>query len=162
MIKLVILWFVLGSADGIDIISLRKLYYEAYESRAKADEFFKALKTIENPSDPLMLGYRGMSHLLQAKFAYNPYTKLANFSKGKDLLDLAAVRAPKNLEIRFLRFSVQTNAPKFLGYRSSIGTDKEIILREWKNCTDPDLKKRIKEFILESPYCTQKEKSALR
>lgn len=155
-----IFFLIVNMTNTVDVLQLRNLYYQAYENEAASDEFFKVMKRMENTSDPLMLGYQGMSHLLQAKFSYNPYIKLASFRKGKELLDRAAALAPRDLEIRFLRFSVQTNAPKFLGYTGHIESDKALILKAWKTSTDSDLKKRVKEFMLKSNYCTYNERSA--
>lgn len=148
----------LSVAVNSDIHSLRKLYYEAAIKKVYAEKFLLVMEGLDVKTDPLLLCYKGMAHLIQAKFSYNPYTKLASFSKGKEMLEKAIVSDPKNIEIRFLRFCVQTNAPFFLGYSNNINSDKAMILAGWRYLTDLDLLEKIRNFMLGSNSCSDKEK----
>ncbi|HEY0772227.1 MAG TPA: hypothetical protein VGD31_18025 [Sphingobacteriaceae bacterium] len=146
------MFFIISSAQAADVAELRKLYYRANDSRKVADEFFEVMKGIKNTSEPILLGYKAMAHLMQAKFQFNPYSKMSNFTKGKDLLNIAINKDPGNIELRFMRFCAQANAPGFLGYKTHINEDKAIVLKKWKKCTDKDLKARIKNYMLTSTY----------
>lgn len=145
-----------------DIIELRNLYYRASANRSDAEKFEKATSAAKGIDKALLQGYSGMAWMIKANHAFNPYNKLAYFFKGRDLLDAAITADPKNVELRFLRFCVQTNAPGFLAYSGMIKTDKEIILQNYGLVTDSDLKKRIGEYLLCSKYCSGPEKDALR
>ena len=63
----------------------------------------------------------------EAKFAYNPFTKLERFNKGKDMLESVISLNKNNTEYRFLRLMVQENAPSILGYDSNIKQDSQLI-----------------------------------
>ena len=153
---------ILFNSAAIDIVELRKLYYKASDSRKSAAEFFDVMKRLKNDSNPLLIGFTGMAYMIQAKYSYNPYTKLTSFNKGRYLLDKAVASSPGNLELRFLRFGVQTNAPEFLGYNAQIQSDKAMLLKGWKKITDPDLKVRIKNYMLQSNYCNDNERSVFK
>ncbi len=160
LIKIIIILFLplLGSAIDKDIIKVRELYYKASGNRADAETFFKTIPTITSISKSLLEGYKGMSFMIKANFDFNPYYKLSYFVKGKGLLDAAIETAPKDVELRFLRFCVQTNAPVFLGYRGEIAEDKKVIISNYSMIDDTDLKNRIKEFMVNSKSCSKEEK----
>ena len=150
------------TATNSDIFSLRKLYYEASDKKDSAEKFLQVMENLDVNTNPLILCYKGMAYLIQAKYSYNPYTKLASFGKGKDMLEKAIVSDPKNVEIRFMRFCVQTNAPFFLGYSNNINSDKLAIMKGWSALIDLDLKEKIKKYMLNSDSCTSSEKTIFK
>lgn len=84
-----------ASAVSYDIYSLRQLYYEAAAKEESAKKFLSVMEKLDDKSDPLLLCYKGMAYLIQAKYSYNPGTKLSSFSKGKIMLEKAIVSDPK-------------------------------------------------------------------
>ncbi len=70
--------------------------------------------TSDKKNEPLFLGYHGASQMMMAKHVGNPFKKLSYFNKGKDMYTAAINADPRNVELRFLRFSVQAEAPGFL------------------------------------------------
>ena len=145
-------------AANTDIVKIRELYYKASTNRADAETFYKMMQANLKIERSLSEGYKGMSYMIKANFDFNPYYKLSYFIKGKDLLDAAIENDPKNVELCFLRFCVQTNAPAFLGYRGKISEDKKVIIAGYNNLEDLDLKNRIKEYMLSSKSCSKEEK----
>lgn len=141
-----------------DIIKIRDLYYKASVDKDDAETFYKTIHSALKLDKYLIAGYQGMSHMIKANFAFNPYNKLSYFIKGKNLLDEAISSDSKNIELRFLRFSVQTNAPAFLGYSGKINEDKKEIMLAYHQLTDEDLKTRIKKFMNESSSVSKAEK----
>ena len=91
-----------------------------------------------------------MGYLLRSKHAFNPYNKMANFNKGKKLLEEAIQADSKNAELRFLRLSVQTHAPFFLNYADKLKEDEQLIRTSYPTLTDRDLRDRIKNFFKEN------------
>ena len=120
------------------------------------------MEALDVKKDPILLCYKGMSYMMEAKHNINPISKLSAFNKGKEFLDLAAKYSSENAEVRFMRFSVQTNAPSMLNYNQNINEDKLIILKVWSDIIDADLKQKIKEFMLKSTFCSAKEKSIFK
>lgn len=148
-------------ASGGDIVKIRELYYKASTNKKDSETFSEKMKTISGIDASLVNGYTGMSYMIKANHSYNPYNKLSFFMKGKDLLDNAITSDAQNVELRFLRYCVQTNAPGFLGYSGKIAEDKKVILLNYHKLKDEDLKKRINEYMQNSKNCSKEEKALL-
>ncbi|MEI5986017.1 MULTISPECIES: hypothetical protein [Sphingobacterium] len=84
--------------------------------------------------------YAGYYHCIWAKHAFNPMAKLSSFKKGRKLLDEAAEKEPKSVEIRLLRYAIQYNSPSFLGYKSSLTKDLEYVKQHKNNIKDKSLR----------------------
>lgn len=150
---LVFIFFVLNSlskAKTIDTLGVRTMFYNSVNSSGKTDDFLKYLQASKENEEGIIIGYTGMAHLLLAKHGFNPYTQLKEFYKGRDLLEKAIKTDSKNVELRFLRLSVQSNAPFFLNYNDKIAEDKKMILENYSKLQDTDLKSRIKNFFIDS------------
>ncbi|MFM7104241.1 MAG: hypothetical protein ACKOW8_01880 [Flavobacteriales bacterium] len=74
-------------------------------------------------------GYRGVALAMYADVADGVSTKLEYFNRGKDLIEAAIKEQPGNAEIRFLRLTVQAEAPFMLGYSRAINEDVEAVLK---------------------------------
>jgi hypothetical protein len=94
--------------------------------------------------------------------SYNPYTKFKYFVKGKESLEQAIKKDPRNIEYRFLRLSVQLNTPEFLGYNSNIKEDKLAIFNGVKTLTDKDLLERIANYTSNAKRLTTLEKEEVK
>jgi hypothetical protein len=143
-----------GRADEIDVVLLRQLFYDAATKESAATRLIKLLEHVNDDSEALLIGYKGVSQLIAAKYALNPITKYNRFNKGKRDIETAVKKDPAQLEIRFLRFTIQTNLPAFLGYNQFISTDKKILINAVSNISDAKLKKNIVNYLLASKYCT--------
>ena len=117
------------------------------------------MESISVEHDALLLAYKGMAYFLEANLSINPYAKYTYFKKGKSLLEEAVNKNPWNAEIRFMRFCVQTSAPKFLGYISNIETDKYFLVEQWKGLNDADLKNKISNYMLTISYFNDSKKT---
>jgi hypothetical protein len=149
------------SANDNSIQDLRALYFKASTDKVAADRFLKIMETVPADAKPLMICYKGLAYLLQAKLLNNPYSKYTHFRKGKLMLEAAVKAEPANVEIRSMRYCVQTNAPFFLGYHNEINADEAFLMGAWNNIADQDLKKKIKEILLGSKECTEQDKAYL-
>ena len=72
--------------------------------------------------------YRGVALAMYADIANGVSNKLNYFNRGKELIEASIYEEPNNPEMRFLRLSVQTEAPFMLGYYSNIEEDLDIVL----------------------------------
>jgi hypothetical protein len=53
---------------------------------------------------------------------------LSAFNEGKSLLEKSIEKNPWNAELRFIRLTLQCQSPSFLGYRSNIVSDCQLII----------------------------------
>lgn len=149
-----------GIYQTSNISEVRKNYKEA----AEKEEAAKKLMELTENSDkqPVLLGYKAASHMLMAKYVANPFSKLSHFNRGKDMFSEAIEADKDNIELRFLRYAVQSEAPAFLGYRDNLEEDKNIILTELKNINDEELHTMISTYLLSSKYPSEAEKARIR
>lgn len=151
-------------AQSYGVKKLREQYYQAAKKSELAKDFYRKLDSFNEAEGTLVLGYKGMASFMLAHHAKNPIAKLKYFNEGKNHLEKAIHLDPENLELRYLRFTVQTSAPEFLGYRKSIHADKKFILDSIydRKSTDKDLINRMVEYVLRTKYCTTKEKKKVK
>jgi len=125
---------------------VRTLYQKAVTDKNAAQKLIKLLKPY-NSNHPLLLGYKASGIMLMAKHALNPFKKLKYFKEGKNILQKAVEADKKNVELRLLRFAVQSNAPSFLGYDDHIQTDKEFLIENVPKLNDDTLKSYIISYL---------------
>jgi hypothetical protein len=144
-----------------NLLVIRDLYEHAAINEDKAKQLLKLTENA-NETNAVLLGYQGAGYMTLANHSMLPTTKLAYFQKGKKILEMALKTAPNNLELHYIRLTIQLNIPSFLGYSNQIKLDKKILLQHIK--TNPlsatfDLEKRIIAFLLSSKQCTKEELS---
>lgn len=161
MIKLLLLTILIPSVLFADELpQLRKDYYASINNEKAAEKFYNSLKN-KNPTDPLTMAYYGSAQAIRAKHAFNPYNKIAHLKSGLKTLEAAVKKDPDNLEIRFLRFSLEHYIPAFLGYSKHLETDKKKIISLVKlkqyNSKDKDLLNNLFKFMKETKRCSAAE-----
>lgn len=131
-----------------NMLSYRDLMKQGVESEAATKKLVEnSKKAFDTTQKPIYEAFYAMGNLLMAKHTSNPMKQFSYFRKGKFALDNAAKSDPKNVEIRFLRYVTQQQAPAFLGYNKNMKGDKELIMNEYKNLEDKDLIQRIKRHF---------------
>lgn len=151
-----------STTEEIALATLRNLYYEANFNKTAVTKLHHLLGNVNENSAPILLCYKGAAQMMEAKYAFNPITKFSRFNKGKNNIERAIAKQPKQIEIRFIRFTIQTNLPPFLGYNQFIDTDKTILLNAIPNLEDNKLKENVVNYLLSSKHCTNEEIKKLR
>lgn len=75
--------------------------------------------------------------------------KLNLFKEGKKMLEALIKKSPRNLEWRFLRLTVQENAPDILGYNDDVQEDTDLIYQNYGKAP-AELQKVIKQYASKS------------
>jgi hypothetical protein len=114
-------------ATALDIEALRLKFYESINEKSAAKKFLEELEKIDKGDYPLIIGYRAAVKMIMAKHTLNPIYKYIYFVEGKKLLEAAVSKDSNNIELRFIRLSIQTNVPAFLGYKSELEKDKDFV-----------------------------------
>lgn len=133
--------------QGIDLHQVRKLYMRAPEAKQDAGELNRLMLRVDTSATPLLVCYKGANEMLQAKYSLNPVVKFKKFKRGKYFINKAFSRDTLDLEMRFIRFSIQSNLPAFLGYRDELGKDKRFLLAKIKDSKEPELKEMIFNYF---------------
>jgi len=156
---------VFATEDEIDANTLRTEYYYCVRSAAKTDALYRKLLSV-NSDKPIITAYIGALEALKAKHAWNPYAKLEYLDKSAATFAKAVAGDPQNIEIRFLRYTVEYYVPAFLGYGNHIAEDKRVIIQNIIACryskNDKFLMENILNFFTDKKECTSANLTLMR
>lgn len=139
-------------ADAPNIGEIRTLYEKSVTDESACSKLIEILSPYTESNNPLYAGYRASAIMMMAKHAFNPFSKMSYFRKGKNILESAIKADDKNVELRFLRFNAQTHTPSFLGYNSDIDSDKIFLEISFQKITDENLKTFLLPYLQNSDY----------
>lgn len=152
-------------AQNIALEEVRRKFVEGASNKPAAENLFKNLSK-EEALTPVLLAYKGASQAVMAKHVRGVGKKYSLAKKGMKVLHEAVSRDPDNIEIRFLRFSVQENVPSFLGLSGDRKSDKNVILenlsRRNEYQIDDEFFNEIVNFLIQSGECTEEEIGKLK
>lgn len=132
-------------AQGIDLATARRNYTRAADDPQVCERMLQYFRQVNK--GPLGSGYLGAYEALWAKHAKGPHTKLARFRNGTERLDAAIASSPDDVELRFLRLSIQRNCPWFLGYHGDRAEDERRLRAGSASVTDPVLRGLIQALL---------------
>jgi len=127
----------LSMAQNFDLNNIRQLYLQATDNRENCKQLLQLTMSDNADTNPLKYGYYAVAKILYSQFLFNPISKYSQFNQGKQMLEQVISLHPNNLELRFLRYCVQLNAPSFLNYKQNIMADKILINQHiWNESKD--------------------------
>ena len=135
------------NAQTVTLMEVRNFYQQAAVNHEACSNLISRLSNKTDLPESVHLGYKGSATMMKARYGLNPFTKLSNFINGKKMLEKAISMDTNNAELRYLRFTIQTNAPSFLGYRSNLNTDKKFLVASLHKIEDATLKSIIENYI---------------
>lgn len=145
---LVTTYFIFSTLCVIGQVNIDKMRAD-YAKAVKNKKLCEAnLKTLESSaSTATEKGYLAAYEILWAKHMGNPFSKLGQFKKGKKLLESVIIKYPDNVDLRFIRWSVQTHAPSFLNYHKDRLRDKQFLVKNLQKLPDPEARKIIYTYL---------------
>ncbi|MVN23322.1 hypothetical protein [Mucilaginibacter arboris] len=143
-----------------DVTEIRKQMLRAINSSKVTDSLYINLKPISKKT-PLVTAYIGALEALKAKNSWNPYNKIKYLNLSGKTVQQAVNASPNDMEIRFVRFSIQSNLPHFLGLNKDLEADKTQIIQQLKQkhygTADKVFVQNIIKFMINSKQCTAQE-----
>jgi hypothetical protein len=130
------------------IKDVRIMLHSATTNEEACIKLINLLGPYNETNNPLLFGYRGGATMLMAKHVFNPFSKLSYFKKGRSMLETAIKVEKNNIELRFLRYSIQTNVPGFLNYNSDKNSDRAFLSSSITRLKDQELQKIISDYLL--------------
>src|SRR4051812_30255700 len=85
---------------------LRQQLIRAINNSSTADSMYKSLTAVPVKS-PVIIGYIATLQALKAKHSWNPYSKMKQIANAEKTFEKAIAVEPHNLELRYLRYSVE-------------------------------------------------------
>ncbi|MCZ4242679.1 hypothetical protein [Pedobacter punctiformis] len=143
-----------------EIAILKTNMVKAVENSKLTDSLFKKLNLLPNKT-ALITAYTGTLEALKAKHSWNPYNKIKFVSRSLKTMKKAIAMDKENMEIRFMRFSIEHFTPAFLGFSKDLDVDRKEIVKQYQNhnfgSTDEELIKNVAKFMIDSKRCTAQE-----
>lgn len=159
VLPVILLFSVIGISQNLETI--RAQYPKAKDDSELTNHLYEELAGVSE-SDVVLSAYKGAISSLKADFARRIRDKKEYFKEGAALLDHAVAADPENIEVRYLRLTVQENAPAIVGYRGNIDEDKEIIKKNFASVKSESLKSVIKGFVAISSHFDEVERETFQ
>ena len=141
------------------LYELRSSLQQVFEDEEECERLYQKVKDLQNPT-PIVKGYIGTIYIAKARHV-PIFKKMRNFNKGTDLLETAIKEAPSDVELRFLRLTIQVNLPGFLGYNKNIDTDKNFLVNKY-HTAGPRMKEAIIDYINNSGEFSADQRAQVR
>ncbi len=146
---------------NLDINDVRNNYKDAIVSKEKVISFNEYLKNVKKNDDKRLVAYKGAAIALTARHKKKAKVKSSIFKKGIEWVEYAIEKEPVNMEVRFVRLSIQQNSPKFLGYNKDIESDKNFIFTNFNTIKSAAFKEYLRSYISDSDKFSEVEKSRI-
>lgn len=146
LLSLVFSIFQLITLSATDWEYFREHYEKAVTDKALCKSLIEKLSN-NTSKTALNQAYLGAFQAVWANHVGNPISKLKTFNKGKDNIEKAIKKSPNNVEIRFLRLSIQKNIPKILGYNQHITADTNFLIKHKNTIQSAKLKEMVERVL---------------
>jgi hypothetical protein len=121
---LILVMYVLFAAQQSPLVEARHLYASSALEKNALFKLAELVTTAKPHDQPILSCYAGAAQIIMAKYAPNLFTKFSCFNKGRRLMEEAIAKDTACFEMRYLRLSIQSNLPSFLGFHDQIGADQ--------------------------------------
>jgi hypothetical protein len=148
-------------AQSITLEEARKIYASSMQDKATCEEAYEKFTSVSNYGNALLRGYKGAVSVALSKHLKITKEKITHFNEGKKLIESAILEDGQNIELKFLRFTIQTNCPPALKYNKNIPDDKKYIIDNLSTVKNSSVRSRIKEYLLQSKDVTTEEKQKI-
>lgn len=162
---LAIIFLVLPTEQSELLNEARKLYFRLYQPGCVSEELFEILQQ-NTKKTAVLLAYEGAAEASSASCAVFPLSKLKRFNQGKNKIEQAIRQDSLDAEIRFIRYSIQSKAPAFLGYTDAVEKDlaylMHVLSRDKTLFDNALLRKNILSFLIQSSQITARQIALLQ
>jgi len=147
LLLIFILWSTTAVAQDQLLADIRQNIGEVFKTDTVCMKMYETFEKTDISKSNLLLGYKGAVEMGVGRHHPNVFKKMGFFNDGKEKLEQSIENEPKNLELRFLRLTIQTNLPTFLGYAENKESDKAFVLANLDAAPSEEFKKRVRGFI---------------
>ena len=143
--------------------TLRQHYEQAAANKEAGEKFYDLLRDYKE-QNALVLGYKAASEAIRARDA-SMLNKLTYVQQATRTFEQAVALDPANAEIRFLRFSVESNLPAFLGLSKHVDKDKTFLLgaalQYPRSGLDEEAFRTVRNFLVSRGHVSEAEAQQL-
>tara|TARA_B100000795_G_C22677012_1_gene390205 strand:- start:200 stop:661 length:462 start_codon:yes stop_codon:yes gene_type:complete len=120
---------IICNAQTNNLNQIRESYLKSAKSVENIDKLIITCEKYKSKNNAIIYAYRTVADLMLLKYEYNPLYKLTLFTDYSVRLDSIVINNFNNIEIRFLRYCVQKQTPRILGYNDNLELDYQFILQ---------------------------------
>ncbi|MDU0371341.1 hypothetical protein ACFPAF_13115 [Hymenobacter endophyticus] len=150
-------------ANPYAVHQLRRHYQQAATSKEAGEKFHKLMAAYDK-QDAVVLAYKAAAEAIRARDA-SMFNKLTYVQQAGKLFDQAVKLDNDNAEIRFLRLSVESNLPSFLGMSPHVEEDRQFLvstlLKHPKSGLDAESFGLVRNFMVERGHVSEEEAQKL-
>jgi hypothetical protein len=144
---------------------LRQALKKAQDDAKAGDGFARQMEGYKG-QDPVLLAYTAAAQAIRAKYVGNPVRKLRSIRQSAATFEQAVSLSPSEPEVRFLRYSVESNTPRALNLSPHTAHDKAFLIRSLqqhpRSGLDNEMYSVVREFLLMGEELTEQERVAVR
>jgi hypothetical protein len=153
------------AVHSTEIDSVRYLYFEDWIGECGAEKLVSYMEGITMDDPALLKVCKGPALATTVNCESMPWHKLKNFNKGKNYIESAVQSDAYKREVRFVRFTIQSNIPGLLNY-DNLEEDKRFILKKLHlqsiKGNQSEMNHRIINYISHSDNLTLDEQENLK
>lgn len=116
-----------SDANPYSVVNLRRHYQKAAANKEEGEKFHQ-LMAAYSQQDAVVLAYKAAAEAIRARDA-SMFNKLTYVQQASKQFDQAVQLDGDNAEIRFLRLSVESNLPAFLGLSQHVDEDRQFLIK---------------------------------
>lgn len=137
--------YIAVAANATDLDEIRKSFRKSVTDKQLCLLMINKLNATK--INPLHMAYLGGFEAVMANHLVNPLSKFQTFTRGKRKIEMAVKSQTDNIEIRFIRLTIQMNCPSFLGYSNNINEDRTIIRQGYHTIESRLLREMVTSII---------------
>lgn len=142
---LFIMHLLINPPTGLE--ELRKNYRQAMSDKMLCEQLFKRIQSEKWENNPVLLAYQGGIYMGMAKHSAVIAKKTEYIKAGKEKIEKAVRTEPKNVEIRFIRYTIQTHLPPAAGYNKNIAEDRSFIQSHIGEIRNENQRKEMEDYL---------------
>jgi hypothetical protein len=124
--------------------TVRSLYNLSHEN---IEACKKLIAYCEHKKSIVYNAYLLAAQMIETKFIRNPFIIIKKFNTSKNELEELIKQNPKEIELRYIRYTIQVNTPAFVGYNKSIKEDRQFLNQFIKTTSDKALRSHILFYL---------------
>ena len=145
--------------------ALRQHFRQAAQDEASSRRFHQLMSQYA-AENAVVLAYKAASEAILAKHTGGLFDKLDRVKAAGRQFDQAVALDPRHPEIRFLRFSVESNLPGFLGASKHVEEDKHLLVQTLlshpKSGLDAEAFQTVRDYLVRGNHLTDEQEAHLR
>jgi hypothetical protein len=158
---LFVLFGIVASGQTMTVEEARKIYAGSMQDKSTCEAAYKRFSQVTSADNVLLRGYKGAVIVAMSKHTKVVKEKISYFNDGKKLIESTIAEDGKNVELKFIRFTIQSNCPLALKYNKNITEDKKYIIDNLTNIKSTSVRSNIKEYLLKSKDVSEVEKQKI-